>query len=302
MTWSLVSTFDDLLTGSSRTMPSRLPKMLWPTQLMTSRLRCGEHRRQHGLHQRLAGLAVLAAVERPGRLGQLVEGGDRRAEARREVDVGVPLAERGQGVERAGRAAGSAPPSAQGGVQGVPASGATSPSGERGLGAGDVQDDQVVDPLGLDERGEVGGDPVDGLAGRSGRARPRPSRRAGRSPARRRASCRGGPGAEAAARSSRQAAISSDVEHARVRCGTPRPTRRTSPARMSWPPIDEVARLGQVEAVEERQADDQAGRGRSGRGPCAERPERDRRAHAAEGADQPETDAAGEEPGGSMRA
>ena len=39
MTLSLVSTFDDLLVGSSRTMPSRLPKMLWPTQLMTSRLR-----------------------------------------------------------------------------------------------------------------------------------------------------------------------------------------------------------------------------------------------------------------------
>ena len=32
----------------------------------------GEHRGEHGLHQRLAGLAVLAAVERPGRLGELV--------------------------------------------------------------------------------------------------------------------------------------------------------------------------------------------------------------------------------------
>ena len=39
-TRSLVSTFDDLLAGSSRTRPSRLPKMLWPTQLMTFRLRC----------------------------------------------------------------------------------------------------------------------------------------------------------------------------------------------------------------------------------------------------------------------
>ena len=39
MTWSLVSTLDALLAGSSRTRPSRLPKMLWPTQLMTCRLR-----------------------------------------------------------------------------------------------------------------------------------------------------------------------------------------------------------------------------------------------------------------------
>ena len=49
-----------------------------------------EHRGQHGLHQRLAGLAVLAGVERAGRLGQLVEGRDRGAQAGREVDVGVP--------------------------------------------------------------------------------------------------------------------------------------------------------------------------------------------------------------------
>ena len=38
-TRSLVSTLDDLLAGSSRISPSRLPKMLWPTQLMTFRLR-----------------------------------------------------------------------------------------------------------------------------------------------------------------------------------------------------------------------------------------------------------------------
>src|SRR5262245_19518002 len=40
ITWSFVSIFDDLLTGSSSTRPSRLPKMLWPTQLRISRWRC----------------------------------------------------------------------------------------------------------------------------------------------------------------------------------------------------------------------------------------------------------------------
>src|SRR4029078_1600974 len=40
MTWSLVSILDDLLTGSSRTRPLRLPKMFWPTQLRISRWRC----------------------------------------------------------------------------------------------------------------------------------------------------------------------------------------------------------------------------------------------------------------------
>src|SRR5258708_22314012 len=40
MTWSLVSILDALLTAPSRTRPSRLPKMLWPTQLRISRWRC----------------------------------------------------------------------------------------------------------------------------------------------------------------------------------------------------------------------------------------------------------------------
>src|SRR2546426_12014151 len=38
-TTSLVLTLDALLAGSSRTMPSRLPKMLWPTQLRILKLR-----------------------------------------------------------------------------------------------------------------------------------------------------------------------------------------------------------------------------------------------------------------------
>ena len=56
------------------------------------------------------------------------------------------------------------------------------------------------------------------------------------------------------------------------------------------PADHEVARLGQVEPLEDRQRRDQPGRRRQ---PSRQRREaqRDRRAHAAEGADQPETDA-----------
>src|SRR4029079_10890735 len=39
MTWSLVLILDSLFFGSSRTTPSRLPKMLWPTQLRILKLR-----------------------------------------------------------------------------------------------------------------------------------------------------------------------------------------------------------------------------------------------------------------------
>src|SRR6266513_2402630 len=39
MTWSLVWIFDALFSGSSSTRPSRLPKMLWPTQLRIFQLR-----------------------------------------------------------------------------------------------------------------------------------------------------------------------------------------------------------------------------------------------------------------------
>ena len=38
-TWSLVWIFEALLAGSSSTWPSRLPKMLWPTQLRIFRFR-----------------------------------------------------------------------------------------------------------------------------------------------------------------------------------------------------------------------------------------------------------------------
>jgi len=37
--WSLLVTLAALLAGSSRTLPSRLPKMLCPTQLITRKLR-----------------------------------------------------------------------------------------------------------------------------------------------------------------------------------------------------------------------------------------------------------------------
>src|SRR5260370_242609 len=39
ITWSLVRIFEALFSGSSSTRPSRLPKMLWPTQLRIFQLR-----------------------------------------------------------------------------------------------------------------------------------------------------------------------------------------------------------------------------------------------------------------------
>ena len=66
--------------GRRATRPSRLPRMLWPTQLST-RVAGGEHRRQDRLQQRLAGLAVLAAVRHAcARRASSCSAGQRRAQ------------------------------------------------------------------------------------------------------------------------------------------------------------------------------------------------------------------------------
>ena len=81
---------------------------------------------------------------------------------------------------------------------------------ERRLGAGDVQDDQVVDRLGLDERGHVGGDAVDGLSrGPRAASTVSPVPQPGDRPARRRSCVPGRTRAVAAVSSSWQAAIHS---------------------------------------------------------------------------------------------
>ena len=65
MTAVLRSTLDALLSGSLRTRPSRLPRMLWPTQLRMCRLRAANIGASTVFNKRLAGLAVLAAVRDP---------------------------------------------------------------------------------------------------------------------------------------------------------------------------------------------------------------------------------------------
>ena len=105
----------------------------------------------------------MPAWSEPVEPGQLVEGGNGGAQAGREVDVGVAALDRGERVDGAGGK--QLGPAGQGGAQGSPAAVDVGQL-ERGLGAGDVQDDQVVERFGLLEGRQVGRDAVDCLANR----------------------------------------------------------------------------------------------------------------------------------------
>jgi hypothetical protein len=141
----------------------------------------------------------------------------------------------------------------------------------------------VIDPLGLDERGQVGGDPVDGLEG--GRLGGGDSPVA--EPGDRRAGAEGRPGSDAGPR--RRPGRRGRRRSIRRRrppssSGTPPPTRERALPDVV-PADDESSRPGQVEAVEERERRDQAGRRRQATRAKRREAERDGRAHAAEGAD-----------------
>ncbi len=141
-------------------MPSRLPKMLWPTQLRMLEVAQREHRREHRLHQRLAGLAVLAARHRAALLGQFQRRRERGAERRREIHVGNAKVQRRPGVQRARRDRGIAllqrrSESANAGEALVEL--------QRRLGRGDVGDDHGIEPLALAELAQIRRDALDGL-------------------------------------------------------------------------------------------------------------------------------------------
>src|SRR5262249_48641826 len=160
MTWSLVWTLDDLLAGSSRIRPSRLPKMLWPTQLMTLRLRRANIGASTVFMRVSPVLPSLPAWRAPVESASSCRAGN---EAPRLGGEWM----RGGGVDGAGGQQ-AGPSVGHRGVERVPV---TMDGGhrERRLRAGDVQDDHVADRLGFDERSHIGGDPVHGLAGRPGR-------------------------------------------------------------------------------------------------------------------------------------
>ena len=77
--------------------------MLWPTQLMTLRLRWANIGASTVFIRVSPVLPSLPAWSEPVASASSAEGGDRGAQARGEVDVGVPAPDGGQGVERAGR-------------------------------------------------------------------------------------------------------------------------------------------------------------------------------------------------------
>ena len=155
----------------------------------------------------------------------------------------------------------------------------TSPERERRLGAGDVQDDQVVDRFGLDERGQVGGDAVDGLRVRSGAARPPPVGPAGRPPGPAPSSIPAGPAPRP--RRARRGTRRSSPARRRPSCaGTPRPIGERGLADVVAAD-HEIARLRQRQALEQRQLGHQTGA--VGQPPGHRRqPQRDRRADASE--------------------
>ena len=103
ITRSLVSTFEALLVGSSRTRPSRLPKMLWPTQLMTLRLRWANIGASTVFIRVSPVLPSLPASSDPVELGQLCDCWDRGTQAGGEIDVAMPCLDGGKRVMRAGR-------------------------------------------------------------------------------------------------------------------------------------------------------------------------------------------------------
>jgi hypothetical protein len=108
-----------------------------------------EHRRQDRLHQRLAGLAVVAGVRHPGLAGQRVQHRQAGAGGRGEVHERAAGAERRVGGERAGRQHRAGP------VQG----GQVDVGGEDRLGGGDVDDHDPVQFMAAAELVEVGDDP-----------------------------------------------------------------------------------------------------------------------------------------------
>ena len=162
---SLVSTFEDLLAGSSSIRPSRLPKMLWPTQLMTLRLREANMGASTVFIKVSPVLPSLPAWSEPVDLGELVEGGDRGAQAGREVDVGVAALE----ARRARRARWRAEARARrrrGRRSGYPSGWWTSESANGGSVLATFRTIKWSIDSASDERGQVGGDAVDCLANR----------------------------------------------------------------------------------------------------------------------------------------
>ena len=89
--------------GSSRTSPSRLPRMLVEYQPSTPRSLRLEARRDDGLHPRLPGLQVLAGDRRAALGGELEERRHIGAEIRRRVGVRNAFLDRRVGVDHARR-------------------------------------------------------------------------------------------------------------------------------------------------------------------------------------------------------
>ena len=104
---SLLFTLLALLSGSSSTCPSRLPRMLWPDPAQDAQVAPGEHRGQH------RSSSASRRSCRPARRGarracaaSSSMAGQRRAAARRHVHVGEAGVDGGEGVDAARRQAG----------------------------------------------------------------------------------------------------------------------------------------------------------------------------------------------------
>ena len=91
------------LSGSSSTSPSRLPRMLVEYQPVDAEHPRLEHRREHGLDHRLAGLEILAADGHAAILRQLLQRGDVAGEVGGAVGERHPLHDGGPGVQHGRR-------------------------------------------------------------------------------------------------------------------------------------------------------------------------------------------------------